>query len=238
MDHTFFNDAKETLFGWDRGEKSRTALRPSDSTSDRLPGREGDFPKKVVNLSHLAAFVRENNMNRDETDSRMVALLTEHQLPLRHYVQSLLPGDFAAADVTQWANTTLWKKREEFALGTNFKAWAFAIARYEVLNYRKRQARDARLIFSSELEEVFAEELAEDSGDLENRQSALKDCLEKLKPVDRDLILHRYYERLPLQAYAVKTGRSVGGIKVTLHRIRNVLQGCIEANLRAREVDA
>lgn len=73
-------------------------------------------------------------MNPDEKDSRIVALLTEHQLPLRHYVQSLLPGDSSAADVTQLTNTTLWQKREEFELGTNFKAWAFAIARYEVLN--------------------------------------------------------------------------------------------------------
>ncbi|MDF2376768.1 MAG: sigma-70 family RNA polymerase sigma factor [Verrucomicrobiales bacterium] len=177
-------------------------------------------------------------MNPDEKDSRMVALLTEHQLPLRHYVQSLLPGDSSAPDVTQLANTTLWKKREEFEPGTNFKAWAFAIARYEVLNYRKRQARDSRLVFSSDLEEVFAEELIEANDNLEIRQSALRACLEKLKPTDRDLILHRYYERLPLNLYAKKTGRSVGGIKVTLHRIRNLLQGCIEANLRDEGADA
>ena len=48
----------------------------------------------------------------------------------------------------------------DFTLGTNFKAWAFSVARYEVLNYRKQQARDARLVFSEELEETFAEELA------------------------------------------------------------------------------
>ncbi len=170
-------------------------------------------------------------MNSDEKDSEIVALLTEHQMPLRLYVQSLLPGDSAAADVTQMANTTLWQKREDFELGTNFKAWAFAIARFEVLNYRKRQARDSMLVFSDELEQVFAEEIAEDSGDIERRQAALKLCLEKLRPADRRLILHRYYRNAPLKEYADETGRSVGGVKVTLHRLRNALQRCIENQL-------
>ena len=53
--------------------------------------------------------------------------------------------------MVQQTNAKLWEKRTEFELGTNFQAWSSAIARYEVLNYRKKQARDARLTFSDEL---------------------------------------------------------------------------------------
>lgn len=169
-------------------------------------------------------------------DSEIVALLTGHQVAMRLYVHSLMPGDAAAADVLQQANATLWKKRGDFQLGTNFKAWAFSIARYEVLNYRKKMAREAhRLVFSEELEEMIADELPERSSEFEERQEALTSCLAKLKDSERKLILHRYFKRAPLAEYAAEVGRSLGGLKVTLHRIRGSLQKCIEANIQSGE---
>lgn len=169
--------------------------------------------------------------HQTDPDSEFVALLTEHQSALRMYVASLLPGDSSAADVAQQANTTIWKKRSDFEIGTNFKAWVFSIARYEVLNYRKREARDSRLVFSEELEDIIAEELPELAHDLDERQTALRGCLEKLKPADRELIQHRYFKGTPLQEYAAEIGRSAGGLKVTLHRLRNQLHACIERKL-------
>lgn len=177
-------------------------------------------------------------MTDSSHESAFVAQLTDIQMPLRLYVQSLLPGESAAHDVAQQANATLWKKRADFTLGTNFKAWAFSVARYEVLNFRKQQARDSRLVFSEELEETFAEELAERDDDLDQRHAALKQCLAKLRPQDRELLLHRYAGDGTLQDYSERTGRSVGGLKVTLHRLRNALLGCIEKHIGTQEVRA
>ncbi|MFZ9747048.1 MAG: sigma-70 family RNA polymerase sigma factor [Opitutaceae bacterium] len=174
-------------------------------------------------------------MPDDDRELQIVALLTEVQLPLRLYVRSLLPGDPAASDVAQQANATLWRKRDAFELGTNFRAWAFRVARYEVLNYRKRQARDARLVFSERLEETFAEELAGPADDLAARHEALKQCLSNLRGKDRDLILHRYAGGGTLADYAARTGRSEGGLKVTLHRLRNALLACIRGQLQQKE---
>jgi RNA polymerase sigma-70 factor (ECF subfamily) len=173
--------------------------------------------------------------NESEKDAEFVALLTAHQTALRLYVGSLLPGDPGVADVAQQANTTIWRKREDFELGTNFKAWIFSIARFEVLNFRKTQARDSRLVFSDELEEMIAEELPEISDDLDQRQTALRGCLERLKSGDRDLIQTRYFEKTPLREYGERIGRSVGALKVTLHRIRTKLQTCIERKLSQGE---
>lgn len=169
----------------------------------------------------------------EENDSEFVALLTEHQSALRFYVASLLPGNSAALDVAQQANTTIWKKRDDFELGTNFKAWVFSIARYEVLNYRKKEARD-RLVFSEELEEIIAEEIVSHCDDLNERQAALRHCLKKLKSSDRALIQHRYFEDTSLKDYANNVGRSVGGLKVTLHRLRSSLALCVRSQLATR----
>lgn len=174
-------------------------------------------------------------MEREDGESRdaqFVGQLTAAQVPLLAYVRSLLPGDPAARDVAQQANATIWAKRADFEPGTNFKAWAFSVARFEVLNYRKRQARDARLVFSDELEQTIAAELADAPDDFHDRQEALKACMQHLRPEDRNLLLHRYSHAEPLAGYAARVGRSVGGLKVTLHRLRAGLLGCIERRLR------
>jgi RNA polymerase sigma-70 factor (ECF subfamily) len=174
-------------------------------------------------------------MENEENDSEIVALLTQHQSAIRFYVSSLLPGESRSADVAQQANLTIWNKRNDFEPGTNFRAWAFSIARYEVLNFRKKEARDSRLVFSDELEELISTELGAESDDLETRHDALRSCLQKLKPADRDLIRHRYFDRAPLKEYAETVGRSAGGLKVTLHRLRNVLANCVERQLPPKE---
>ena len=77
-----------------------------------------------------------------EHESEIVAQLTEIQLPLRLYVQSLLPGDPAAKDVAQHANKTIWEKRAGFEAGTNFKAWIYAIMRNLFLNQYNKQKKN------------------------------------------------------------------------------------------------
>ncbi len=166
-----------------------------------------------------------------DDDSAFVALLTEHQAALRLYVTSLLPGEAAASDVAQQANVTIWRKREDFTRGTNFKAWVFSIARYEVLNFRKRQAGESSLVFSDDLQDLIAEELPAQEDDLHDRCRRLRHCLSRLHPADRKLIEHRYFQPGPLRDYAAEVGRSVNSLKVTLHRIRNRLQRCIESAL-------
>lgn len=176
------------------------------------------------------------NQDNDESERVLVAQMTEVQLALRWYVQSLLPGDLAAQDVAQQANATAWTKRAEFVPGTNFKAWIFAIARFEVLNYRKKQARDSRLVFGEELEQLLADDICEADDDTLRRHEALGNCLQKLREKDRELLLHRYTRSAgSLQDYAGSTGRSVGGLKVTLHRLRTALSECISKQLNQAE---
>jgi RNA polymerase sigma-70 factor (ECF subfamily) len=171
-----------------------------------------------------------------DAESRFVAMLTEVQLPLQCFVRSLLPGDPAAGDVAQQANATIWEKRAEFQQGTNFKAWAFTVARYEVLSHRKRQARHARVQFSGDLDEQVAEEILADDSRVQEQYEALRRCLAKLRDRDRQLLLYRYAKKGTLAEFAQSAGRSVGGLKVTLHRLRNALLACMQRPIVEEEV--
>ena len=108
-------------------------------------------------------------MDAQKQDAAIVSLLTQNQSALRLYVESLMPGDLHCDDVAQETNTIIWEKRSDFEIGTNFKAWAFSIARFQVRKYRFKQAKDARLVFCEELEEMIAEEMTDHLEDLSGR---------------------------------------------------------------------
>jgi len=53
----------------------------------------------------------------------------------------------------------LWRKREKFRLGSNFKAWAFKIAKLEVKAHLRNIRKNITLASDPELLELFAREL-------------------------------------------------------------------------------
>lgn len=166
-----------------------------------------------------------------KSDGEVVTQLTAHQAEILAYVHSLLPGNASVDDVVQRTNLALWKKRSLFKKGTNFRAWAFSIARWEVRAFLKESKRKDWLIIDDELTRQITEtmvDIAEESP-INELRSDLEYCIQKLKPDERELITHRYHTDAPLKEYAASSGRPVGSIRVTLCRIRATLKRCIES---------
>ncbi|MGB6219759.1 sigma-70 family RNA polymerase sigma factor [Haloferula sp.] len=180
----------------------------------------------MTNYDHLPP------MTDDEHDQEFVRLLTAHQGPVLAYIRSLMPGFTGASDILQQTNITLWKKKDVFELGTNFKAWAFAIARNHVMDQRKKLKRNGWLVFSDELAEMFAEEEEEDVADFDESYRALEVCLSKLQPHDRELVQKRYCENGTLEDYARELNRSAGTLKARLFKIRAGLRRCLDNQLQ------
>ena len=157
--------------------------------------------------------------------------IAAHQPDLTAYVQTLLPGDPSVGDVVQRSNLVAWKKRSSFTIGTNFRAWLFGIARWEVMAYRKECARRTWLVVDEELANRITDsmvELAEESP-MDDLRLALEVCLQKLQAAERELVTHRYYSSAPLKRFATEQGKTVGALKISLHRIRATLKRCIES---------
>jgi len=85
----------------------------------------------------------------------------------------------------------MWQKASEFELGTNFEAWSFRIARFQVMAHRKRQQR-SRLHFDDELLERLAAEAEREFAGSDLRRAVLTHCLRNLAPSQRQLIARRY----------------------------------------------
>jgi RNA polymerase sigma-70 factor (ECF subfamily) len=144
-----------------------------------------------------------------------------------------MPGSPDVSDVLQETNTVLWQKRSRFEHGTNFLAWAFKIARYEVMHQRDRTKRDHRLVFSDKLVDVLAEMVPPEESD-DEVMTALDGCLAKLTEEQRQLVEARYTPGRSLEQQAEQIGSSPGSLRVALHRIRAGLKHCIELTLANR----
>src|SRR5438477_9187186 len=127
-----------------------------------------------------------------------VRLMTDHQGRLFGYIFSLLGDADTANDVLQETNVILWRDSREFRPGSNFKAWAFRVAHFQVMAFRQRQIRD-RLVFEDDLVEVLASAARDADQSFDIRQERLMGCLEKLAPPHREMIRRRYAEGTPLQ---------------------------------------
>ncbi len=162
--------------------------------------------------------------------SEFVSLLTANQRKLYAFILALVRRPADADDVLQETNMVMWRKSEEFELGTGFDAWSFQIARFQVMAYRKRLQR-SKLHFDDELTEQLAD-LAEVEWVGENsRHSALFQCLQKLPADQRKLIAQRYEPGAKVQDLAAKQGRSPKALSEALRRIRRALMECIERRL-------
>jgi len=159
-----------------------------------------------------------------------VSQLTASQGRIRAFVVSLMPGSSDVGDVVQETNLTLWKSQARYRPGSNFLAWAFTIARLEVLHHRTREKRRGHVFISDELLDMLANELpTTDEHDI--YLNALEGCKSKLTESQRELIDVRYEPGNSLETYAQETGRKASALRVSLMRTRTALRECIERSV-------
>jgi RNA polymerase sigma-70 factor, ECF subfamily len=167
-------------------------------------------------------------------NSEFLQGMLDCQRRLYAYIVKLVVNTSDAHDVLQETNLVLTRRQAEFAQIGNFPAWAAQIAYNQVLAHWARKRRD-RLHFDDELLRQLADEGAAriigDDSDLK----FLGDCLDRLSPLDRELIGKRYDASLTAREIASQAGRSAGAIAQALYRIRCTLMRCIDERRSARK---
>ena len=168
------------------------------------------------------------------TPNDFIHEITRYQSAIAAYIRSLLPTHPDYMDILQEVNVTLWKKRDKYQPGSNFKAWAFSTARYHVMNARRKMVADSsRLIFSEELISMLADESPyENEPVVERKLAALQLCLGEISSKNRELLKIRYSDRITIEEYAQKNQRNPGTIRATLRRLRAALQHCVKNKMR------
>ena len=157
--------------------------------------------------------------------------ITGSQQRLYAYIRSLLDNSASAWDVLQESNVVLWKKQAEFQPGTNFDAWAFTVARFQVMAWLRDRKREPLDVMTPELCELMAADAAEEAAEIDGRLVALQKCREQLPDRGRRLV-ELYYERgRSVKQVGEDLKMGAEAVKQALFRLRRMLQDCIEGHI-------
>ncbi|CAE7353833.1 sigF, partial [Symbiodinium sp. CCMP2456] len=140
-------------------------------------------------------------------------------------------GVSEANDVLQETNLKLCNKAADYDPTQPFLRWAYVFARFEVMAWRKRQAR-SRLVLDDELVAVIASDWEGNAQDAAQQITALEGCLEKLPKKQRDLLDARYGRGEAVQDIAARQCRTENAMSALFYRVRKSLADCIELALR------
>jgi RNA polymerase sigma-70 factor, ECF subfamily len=169
-------------------------------------------------------------MLQDDPSSHFADQLIAIQRGLYAYILTLLPSPGEASDVLQETNMVLWRDSAKFQPGTDFRAWAYRVAYFQVLAQRRKAQRD-RLRFDDALLKDLAQGLEQESPETEEEALVLRDCLDKLPESDRDLIAYRYDAGVSVKLMATKLRQSPNAVAVRLYRIRQALLDCVQQRI-------
>ena len=161
-------------------------------------------------------------------------LYVENEEALRGFVRSLVHTLEDAREVMQETAAVLWRKFDELESPEEFRCWAFGVARFEALAFRRDQARD-RHVFSDELIAMLEAEAAQVGEQSRREEQALEDCLTKLPRTQRELVEVSYAPGARIDELARESGRTPMSLYKRLHRIRMALADCIHDFLKREE---
>jgi RNA polymerase sigma-70 factor (ECF subfamily) len=129
----------------------------------------------------------------------------------------------------------LWRKFDIFQDHQDFRRWAFGVARYEVLAWRRDKARD-RLVLSDTALEALAAQVSDDVPRLDKQRAALEHCLDKLAEQQRSLLKAAYAPEARLDQLAKESGRTIESLYKMLQRLRGRLLECVRQRTMAGEL--
>jgi len=159
---------------------------------------------------------------------------TANEAAIRAYVRRLVPSRADADDIMQEVSVVLWEKFDTFREDGNFRAWAFGVARFEVLAWLRDRGRDRLVLSEQAVERIAAEGEDSFAPAFEAQRAALERCIEEVSPAQRGLLMRAYEPGSKVRALASESGRSEAGFYQWLYRMRRALLDCIRKSL-ARE---
>lgn len=157
--------------------------------------------------------------------------ITEHQQRMYGYIHSLVGNSTVSWDILQETNIILWSKRAEFRPGSNFGAWARAIAHFQVLGFIRDRQREPLSLLTPELMESFREDAETVAGNYSDRLVALNHCREELGDKARELIDLHYENGLPMKEVGSQLRMSTHAVKQAIYRVRQALRDCVQTKL-------
>lgn len=158
--------------------------------------------------------------------SEVQRLFLRHTSLLRGFITGLCPDFDAAEDILHETFLTVTEKAGEFRSGSDFTAWARAIARFKTIEHLREKRCSVPVLGEKTLELLADSAPATEPAALDSRRRALALCLKEVAPRARQVLELRYVDGLRPPEIAARVSWSVEAVNVALSRARRMLREC------------
>lgn len=167
-------------------------------------------------------------MQSDEKTERFVSLLASNQHRILAFIQSIVFNRADSEDIMQDTSTIMWRKFDEYKPGTDFTAWGITIAKFRILEHKKKKKTfflsDETLLLLANQSETMVPEL-------EMRFEALEHCIKKLNSTDLKLLDLRFSSHYSAKDIANRVGTTLNMVYRHMSRIKSLLIHCVKKQL-------
>jgi RNA polymerase sigma-70 factor (ECF subfamily) len=147
------------------------------------------------------------------------------------FISSAVPDFHDCQDILQEVAIAVLEAADTYDSTRPFIAWAIAIARNRIIDFRRRKSA-GRVVFDSEVIDVVGRAFEEIRAEAGPMGEALSACLKGLALKSTRLLEMRYHRSLKSAEIARQVGAAAPAIDMALHRIRVGLRTCIERRLQ------
>ncbi len=175
---------------------------------------------------------------RDGDRAAFESIVQQFERPLRSWLATRAPPGVDVDEVAQQSFIKAYTRIDDFEQGTDFSAWLFTLARFQLRSetIRLRRAAEYRTRYGPDLLQRELDRQESEPPEIWMTQmDYLRACLETLGEHVRCFIVWRYDEGIPLEEMATRSGRSVAAVKKQLWLARKKLHLCIETRMEAAE---
>ncbi|MFN7561154.1 MAG: sigma-70 family RNA polymerase sigma factor [Prosthecobacter sp.] len=169
----------------------------------------------------------------DPKHEQFLSLFLAVQGDLRAFLSAIVRDKPLEDDLFQDIALTLWTSFDKYDPTRSFGAWARGVAANKIKADRRIRARNPQAFPPEVIESVAQGFDADDSnGAWQERESALRDCLDTLPPNASKLITERYGQNKTIDVIASGFCLTPDAVYQALSRVRKQLRDCVQKRLR------
>ena len=155
----------------------------------------------------------------------LAELIDRHQRPVRYFIARLVGNPDLADELSQETWLTVVSKIHTLRSAATFSVWLYRIARNKV--YQELRRRKVTIELDEELE--AADDTVDEIGACED-VAQLHRCLERLKPLHKEVLLLRFLEEMSYEQMADVLGCNIGTVRSRIFHAKLALRKELEVS--------
>ena len=171
---------------------------------------------------------------QDQQMQEFIQLLVAGQSRIYAYIMTMVANRNDADDIMQETTAMMWQKFDTFEAGTDIVAWGVAIARYRILEFRRKKRNESRIQFTDRTFTELEKESQTRLSDLDDYMGTLRKCVQKLPSRDKALVNLKYEQSLAVKDISMRVGKTIQNVYYHLSRIHTILLSCVQKTIETR----